>query len=98
MVINTHSNLVNKPINSVTSVKKPLAQQNVSALPAAPVSEKPATFSLQLSAAQQQNLHNSIGYDQPSAKQRGAISAYQQVSVQAQREAIMNSMSFHFVV
>ena len=51
-----------------------------------------------LSEKQKDSLHQTLGYDQPGFKQRGALDAYMKVAVQEKREAIMESMSFHFVV
>lgn len=44
--------------------------------------------------SEQENLR----YDQPSAAERGAIATYQQVATHSQREQVLESMSFHFVV
>ncbi|MDA7746838.1 hypothetical protein N8878_05845 [Psychromonas sp.] len=56
------------------------------------------TFSMVLSKQQQDTINDTIGYDQPSAKERGAVDAYRQVATQEKREQVMDSMSFHFVV
>lgn len=90
----------NIPINkgNVSQVKKSEQSQNVSEI--TPISAKTdsADFSLVLSQQQQDTINDTIGYDQPSAKERGAVDAYQQVATQEKREQVIESMSFHFVV
>lgn len=48
------------------------------------------------------STHNSdkdnLSYDQPTATERSAIATYQQVATHSQREQVLESMSFHFVV
>ena len=51
-----------------------------------------------LSPQQEQTINDTINYDQPSAKSRSAIGAYQDVAIQEKRDQIIDSMSFHFVV
>ncbi len=99
MSIYNHSQLTMRPISTVNvSASKKAATNTVSEL--APVTKKQGAekFSMVLSEKQKNTLHDTLGYDQPTPKQRGAIYAYQEVAVQEQREAVMNSMSFHFVV
>lgn len=92
--------MTNIPINSgnVTQIKKNDNKSNVDAL--ATVQEKVTNseFSLVLSSQQQENINDTIGYDQPTAKDRGALDAYKQVATQQKRDEIIDSMSFHFVV
>lgn len=66
----------------------------------APVSQKVTNkdFSLVLSTPQQKTINDTLGYDKPSAKGRGALNAYHQVATQEKRDQIMATMSFHFVV
>lgn len=64
-----------------------------------PIKTKEDTqFSLVLSEQQEQSINDTLGYDQPSAKDRGALDAYRQVSTQEKRDQLIDSMSFHFVV
>ena len=93
----------NIPINkgNVSSIKK--NEQAAEIAKIRPVSEKEkenekTDFSLVLSEELQQTINNTLGYDQPSAKERGAVEAYQQVATQEKREQVLESMSFHFVV
>jgi len=97
-----NSGFVNKPLNT-TSISRGSATKSADAASVSevsPVEEKTTSeqFSMVLSEKQKDSLHESLGYDQPSAKQRGAVNSYTQVANQAQRESIMESMSFHFVV
>ncbi|MCW8994405.1 MAG: hypothetical protein OQK77_01185 [Psychromonas sp.] len=99
MAIHNNTTLVTKPINiGKTAITKKSSSANISEL--APVSKKAksADFSMVLSKKQKDSLEQTLGYDQPGFKQRGAIDAYQQVAVQEKRDAIIASMSFHFVV
>jgi len=102
MAIVNNTGFVNKPLNSnninKTTAPKSADATNVSEL--SPVEEKTTSeqFSMVLSDKQKESLHESLGYDQPSAQQRGAVNSYTQVANQEQRESIMESMSFHFVV
>lgn len=99
MAINNNTTLVTNAISSGrTTVAKKSSQATATAI--APVTKKSqaADFSMILSEKQKNALDQTLGYDQPTLKQRGALDAYQQVAVQEQREAIINSMSFHFVV
>lgn len=99
MAIVNNSTFVTKPINvSKGASTKSTASANVSEV--APVIKKAKTeqFSMVLSEKQKDTLYESLGYDQPSAKQRGAVNSYLQVAAQEKRESIMESMSFHFMV
>jgi len=100
MAISNNISMTNIPINSgnVTQIKKNDNKSNVDAL--ATVQEKVTNseFSLVLSSQQQENINDTIGYDQPTAKDRGALDAYKQVATQQKRDEIIDSMSFHFVV
>lgn len=99
MAINNNTTLVTKAINTgKTTIAKKSSQASVTDIAPVTKKAKPATFSMILSDKQKDSIHQTLGYDQPSFKQRGALDAYQQVAVQEQREAIINSMSFHFVV
>ena len=99
MAIHNNTTLLTKPINTgkTAIIKKP---PQAGTNDVAPVTEKtkPSDFSMVLSAKQKDSLEKTLGYDQPGFKQRGALAAYQQVAVQEQRDAIISSMSFHFVV
>ncbi|MFT6985279.1 MAG: hypothetical protein ACJAT7_001087 [Psychromonas sp.] len=99
MAINNNTTFLTKPINTgkAAIVKKP-SQASVSDVAPVTKKAKPAVFSMVLSEKQKDSIDQSIGYDQPSPKQRGALDAYQQVAGQEHRDAIINSMSFHFVV
>ncbi len=99
-MINNNTTFVTKPINTskATSANKPQSRANVSEVAPVEKKAKSSQFSMVLSEKQKNTLHETLGYDQPSYKQRGAVNAYQQVAAQEQREAIMASMSFHFVV
>lgn len=85
------------PIGKSTVARNPTVSSNTDI---APVTKKAksADFSMVLSQKQKDSIDQTLGYDQPSFKQRGALDAYQQVSVQEKREEIIDSMSFHFVV
>lgn len=102
MAIVNNTGFVTKPINTnninKSSGSKAVNAANVSEV--APVVKKAKTeqFSMVLSEKQKDSLHETLGYDQPSPKQRGAVNAYLQVAAQEKRESIMESMSFHFVV
>jgi hypothetical protein len=99
MAIQNNTNLVTKAINiGKTASSTRASKANVSEL--APVSKKAksADFSMVLSQKQKDSLEQALGYDQPGFKQRGALEAYQKVAVQEKRDAIIESMSFHFVV
>jgi len=100
MAINNNVAMTNVPINSgnVSQVRKNDKTPPVSEI--SPVSEKTGStqFTLVLSSEQQQSINDTIGYDQPSAKERGALDAYYQVATQEKRDQVIDSMSFHFVV
>ena len=99
MAIQNNTNLVTPLINTgkVASSKKP-SQVSVSELAPVTKKAKSADFSMVLSQKQKDSLEQTLGYDQPSFKQRGALDSYQQVATQEKRDAIIESMSFHFVV
>lgn len=99
MAINNNTTLVTKAINTGrTAITKKSPQTSVSDIAPVTKKAKPANFSMILSEKQKNSLDQTLGYDQPTLKQRGALDAYQQIALQEQREAIINSMSFHFVV
>lgn len=85
------------PIGKSTTARKPAVSANTDIAPVAKKA-KSADFSMVLSQKQKESIDQTLGYDEPSFKQRGALDAYQQVSVQQKREEIIDSMSFHFVV
>jgi len=102
MAIVNNTGFVNKPLNT-NHVNKSTGSKNVTATNVSevlPVEKKAKSeqFSMVLSEKQKDTLHQSLGYDQPSAKQAGAMDAYHKVATQEQRDTIMESMSFHFVV
>ena len=100
MAIYNNIAMTNIPINTgnVSQVKKNDNTPSVSEV--TPVTKKPENteFSLVLSSQQEESINDTLGYDQPSAKGRGALGAYQQVATQERREQLIESMSFHFVV
>lgn len=99
MAIHNNTTLVTSAVNTgAMSIAKKSPKASVSEV--APVTKKAqsANFSMVLSDKQKDSIHQSLGYDQPTPKQRGALDAYQKVAVQEKRDAIINSMSFHFVV
>jgi len=100
MAIYNNVAMTNSPINTgkLSQVKKDDNTPPVSEI--SPVSKKTdsTAFSLVLSTEQQESINDTIGYDQPSAKERGALDAYHQVATQQKREQVIDSMSFHFVV
>ncbi|WP_022939810.1 hypothetical protein [Psychromonas hadalis] len=99
MAIVNNSTFVTKPLNTVKSTTaKNVSSANVSEVVPVAKKAKAEQFSMMLSEKQKDTLHQSLGYDQPSSKQLGAVHAYMQVAAQEKREAIMQSMSFHFVV
>lgn len=89
----------NIPINTgnVSQVKK--SDKPSPTADITPVSAKENTqFSLVLSEQQAQSINDTLGYDQPSSKDRDALDAYRQVATQEKRDELIDSMSFHFVV
>lgn len=100
MAIYNNIAMTNIPLNTgnVSQIKKNENSQQISEV--APVTKKSDTteFSLVLSSQQEQSINDTLGYDQPSAKDRGALDAYQQVATQEKRDQLIESMSFHFVV
>lgn len=99
MAIHNNTNLVTQPINTgKTTIAKKSSPASVSDIAPVTKKAKSADFSMVLSEKQKNSIEQTLGYDQPGLKQRGAVAAYQQVAVQEQRDAIINSMSFHFVV
>jgi uncharacterized FAD-dependent dehydrogenase len=103
MNINTNIAMSNIPIKTgnVSQVRKNDTAPTVNGVVSATendVSNESGSFSLVLTAQQEQTINDTIGYDQPSAKSRTAIDAYQDVAIQEKRDQIIDSMSFHFVV
>jgi len=99
MAIQNNTNVMTAPINTgKVAILKKIPQASVSEIVPVTKKAKAADFSMVLSEKQKDALDNGLGYDQPNFKQRGALDAYQKVSVQEQRDAIVESMSFHFVV
>ena len=89
----------NIPINTgnMSQVKKndkPSSSQEI--VPVTTIEQK--QFSLALSEQQEQSINDTLGYDQPSAKDQDALNAYREVSIQEKRDQLTDSMSFHFVV
>ena len=99
MAIHNYTNFVTAPINTAKaeSIKK-APQASVSELVPVTKKAKSADFSMVLSQKQKDSLEQTLGYDQPSYKQQGAVNAYQQIATQEKRDTIIESMSFHFVV
>ena len=99
MAIQNNTNLVTAPINTgKTAIARKSSQASVSELAPVTKKAKSADFSMVLSQKQKDSLEKTLGYDQPSYKHRGAVNAYQQVAAQEKRDAVIESMSFHFVV
>ncbi|MEI6896674.1 MAG: hypothetical protein V5786_04130 [Psychromonas sp.] len=102
MAIVNNTNFVTKALNTShinkSSNSKNVASENVREVVPVVEKTKPEPFSMVLSATQQDSLYDSLGYDQPSSKQMGAVNAYMRVAAQEKRESIMDSMGFHFVV
>lgn len=100
MAIYNNVAMTNIPLNkgNLSQVKKNEQTQIISEI--SPVSEKTdsADFSLVLSEQQKETINNTIGYDQPTAQERGAVDAYHQIATQEKRDQVIESMSFHFVV
>ena len=99
MAIHNNTTLLTKPINTgKTTITNRSPQAGTNDVAAVTKKAKATDFSMVLSTKQKDSLEQTQGYDQPGFKQRGALAAYQQVALQEQRDAIINSMSFHFVV
>lgn len=99
MAIVNNTTFMTSPINlHKGSATKSAPSANVNEVTPVVKKATSAQFSMVLSEKQKDTLHQSLGYDQPSPKQLGAVSAYTQVATQEKRESIMESMSFHFVV
>ena len=99
MAIQNNTNFILQPVNvGKTSVTKKPSETNVSELAPVVQKNKSAPSSMVLSKRQKDNLEETLGYDKPGHKERGALDIYHQVSTQKQREEIIDSMSFHFVV
>lgn len=99
MAIQNNTSLVTQTINTgKTTIAKQSLPTSISEVAPVTKKNKSADFSMILSDKQKDSIHQSLGYDKPSFKQRGALDAYQQVAAQEKREEIMDSMSFHFVV
>ncbi|PKF63617.1 hypothetical protein CW745_01865 [Psychromonas sp. psych-6C06] len=102
MAIVNNTGFINKPLHThqvgKSATNKNVASSNVSEVTPVVKKAKAEQFSMVLSEKQKDTLHQSLGYDQPSPKQLGAVHAYMQVAAQEKRESVMESMSFHFVV
>lgn len=99
MTIHNNTNFVTKAIHSgQTAVHKKVPASAVSEVAPVTKKSKSADFSMILSDKQKDTLHQTLGYDKPGFKERGAVEAYTKVATQEKREAVMESMSFHFVV
>ena len=98
MAIYNNTTLVTQPFNTAKVTAKKSSPVSVSELAPVTKKAKSADFSKVLSQKQKDSLEQTLGYDQPGFKQRGAVDAYQKVAVQEKRDAIIESMSFHFVV
>ena len=99
MAIQNNTNLVTASINTGNvGITKKSPQVSIGELAPVTKKAKSADFSMVLSQKQKDSLEQTLGYDQPSFKQRGALDTYQQVAGQEKRDAIIESMSFHFVV
>jgi len=100
MAIYNNVAMPNIPLNTgnVSQVKKSDKTSDVNEIPVVSKKTNPDEFSLVLSTQQQQSLNDSLGYDQPSSKERDALDAYRDVAMQEKRDQIIESMSFHFVV
>ena len=100
------------PVNNITSISTPITQSlkkgavekasagisETQALPKIKSKNNAALFSMILSDKQDHSLYESLGYDQPLPKQRNAVNEYVKTANQQQRDQIIESMSFHFVV
>jgi hypothetical protein len=99
MAIVNNTTFMTSPINvSKGASTKSAPSANVSEVVPVVKKAKSEQFSMVLSEKQKDTLHQSLGYDQPSPKQQGAVNAYTKIAAQEKRESIMESMSFHFVV
>ena len=100
MAIYNNIAMTNIPLNTgnVSQIKKNENSQQVSEVVSVTKKSDTTEFSLVLSSQQEQSINDTLGYDQPSAKDRGALDAYQQVATQEKRDQLIESMSFHFVV
>lgn len=100
MAIYNNIAMTNIPLNTgnVSQIKKNENSQQVSEVASVTKKSDTTEFSLVLSSQQEQSINDTLGYDQPSAKDRGALDAYQQVATQEKRDQLIESMSFHFVV
>lgn len=100
MTINNNVAMTNVPINTgkLSQVKKNENTSEVNEVKSVEKKSNPNEFSLVLSTQQQESLNDSLGYDQPNAKGRGALESYYEVANQQKRDEIIDSMSFHFVV
>ena len=99
MAIVNNTSFTTSPINvSKKTNTKDVSSANVNEVTPVVKKTKSEQFSMVLSEKQKDSLHQSLGYDNPSPKQLGAVNAYVQVAAQEKRDSIMESMSFHFVV
>ena len=92
--------MTNVPINTgnLSQVKKNEKSSEINEVTPVEKKSNPNEFSLVLSTQQQESINDSLGYDQPSARDRGALESYNEVANQQKRDEIIDSMSFHFVV
>lgn len=99
MAIVNNTTFTTSPINvSKGTSTKSTSSANISEVTPVVKKTKSEQFSMVLSEKQKDSLHQSLGYDNPSPKQLGAVNTYMQVAAQEKRDSIMESMSFHFVV
>ena len=100
MAIHNNVAMNNQPINTgkLSQVKKNEKATEVNEIVPVVKKESPNKFSLVLTKQQEESLNDTLGYDQPSAKDRGSLDIYLEVANQQKRDEIIESMSFHFVV
>jgi len=90
------TNPITQPTKKSAVSKSP--EKNEHVLPIITQTNNTPYSSLILSKKQDDHLYESLGYDDPSPQQRSAVNEYIKVSDQQQREEIIQSMSFHFIV
>lgn len=100
MAIHNNVAMTNIPINTgnLSQVKKNEKPTEVNEISPVVKKTNPNEFSLVLSTQQEESLNDTLGYDRPSARDRGALDKYFEVANQEKRDEIIESMSFHFVV
>ena len=100
MAIHNNVAMTNVPINTgkLSQVKRNEKAPEVNEVTPVVKKANPNEFSLVLSTQQEESLNDTLGYDKPSAKDRGALDKYDEVANQQKRDEIIESMSFHFVV